>query len=328
MKALVLSGGTGTRLRPLTHSLPKQLIPLAGRPVAAHVLDSVRDLGVRETGIVVTDGGEQIEQVLGDGSGSGLSLTYFRQDAPRGFGHALSLARDFLGDDDFVVYRGDTLVTESIADRVAAFAAERPAAGVVVPEAAPDVEIVHFFTPAVHEAVAALAADRPGDAVTPAGAAQWLRAHGGDVRTGTYTGYWRRIASADDVLAAHRTLLDGLAPAMDGDVDAQSRITGHVVIEPGAKVVRSWIEGPAVVAAGALVEESHIGPHATIGRDCSVHGTHVDDSLLLEGATVWPVGRLHGSLIGRFAQVSAADRDGAPRRSLVVGDHARVEVAE
>ncbi|MEU8685508.1 sugar phosphate nucleotidyltransferase [Streptomyces sp. NPDC048611] len=323
MKALVLSGGTGTRLRPVTHSLPKQLIPLAGRPVVAHVLDSIRGLGVREADIVVGDGGEQIEQALGDGSRFGLSLTWFRQDAPCGFGHALSLARGFLGDDDFVVYRGDTLVTGSIAVPAAAFAA-----GVVVPEAAPDVELVHCFTPAVHEAVAALAADRPGDAATPAGAVQWLRAHGGDVRTDTYTGYWRRIATPEDVLAAHRTLLDALTPAVGGDVDERSRITGQVVIEPGAKVVRSWIEGPAVIAAGSVVEESHIGPHATIGRDCSVRGTHVDDSLVLDGATVWPVGRLHGSLIGRFAHVSAAGQDGTPRRRLVVGDHTRVEVAE
>ncbi|MEU3301214.1 sugar phosphate nucleotidyltransferase [Streptomyces sp. NPDC006678] len=328
MKALVLSGGTGIRLRPVTYALPKQLIPLAGRPVLAHVLDTVRHLGVQEAGIVVGDGGEQIEQALGDGSRFGLSLTWFRQDAPRGFGHALSLARGFLGDEDFLVYRGDTLVIGNIADQAAMFAAARPPAGVLVAQTAPEVELVHRFTPAVHEAVAALTADRPDGAATPADAVRWLRAHGGDVRTAPYTGYWRRIATADDALAAHRTLLDALAPAVDGDVDAQSRITGHVVIEPGAKVVRSWIEGPAVVAAGAVVEESHIGPHATVGRDCSVRGTHIDDSIVLDGATVQPVGRLHGSLIGRFAHVSAAGADGTPRRRLVVGDDTRVEVAE
>ncbi|MBO0913739.1 sugar phosphate nucleotidyltransferase [Streptomyces laculatispora] len=328
MKALVLSGGTGARLWPGTHSLPKQLIPLAGRPVVAHVLDSVRSLGVREAGIVVGEGGEQIERVLGDGSRFGLSLTWLRQDAPRGFGDALSLARDFLGDDDLVVYRGDTLVTGSVTDPAAAFAAARPAAGVVVPEAAPDVELVHYFTPAVHEAVAGLTAARSGGASTPNNAVRWLRAHGGDVRTDTCTGYWRRIETADDVLAAHRTLLDALTPSVDGDVDERSRITGRVVIEPGAKVVRSWIEGPAVIAAGSVVEESHIGPHATIGRECSVHGTHIDDSLVLDDATVWSVGRLHGSLIGRHAHVSAARQDGTPRRRLVVGDHTRIEVAE
>ncbi|MER5494712.1 sugar phosphate nucleotidyltransferase [Streptomyces sp. NPDC002454] len=328
MKALVLSGGTGIGLRPLTHSLPRQLIPLQGKPLVSHVLDGVRDLGVREVGIVVGDGGEQIEQALGDGSRSGLALTYFRQAGPRGFGHALSLARGFLGNEDFVVCRGDTLVTGGFADQAAVFAAVRPAAGVVVPEASPDFGIVHVFTHAVHEAVAALAGDRPGGAATPACAVQWLRARGGDVRTETYAGYWRQITTPDDVLAAHRTMLDALTPSIDGDVDAQSRITGQVVIEPGAKIVRSWIEGPAVIAAGTVVEESHIGPYATIGRHSSVRGTHIDDSLLLEGATVWPVGRLHGSLIGRFAHISAAGRDGTPRRSLVVGDHTRVEVAE
>lgn len=352
MKALVLPGGTGTRLRPLTHSLPEQLIPIAGRPFVEHVLESVRDMGVREVAIVVGEGGEQIEKALGDGSRLGLDLTYLSQDAPRGFGHALSVARGFLADDDFVAYRGDTLLTGSVADQAAAFATQRPTARLVVVRTAgagaspvielgPDGQVVglqdgpryglaptgvHFFTPVIHEAVAGLAADRQGE-VTLTDALRWLLAGGGDVRADEYTGYWRQIATVEDLLDAHRTLLDGLTSAVDGDVDAQSRITGQVVIEPGARVVRSWIEGPAVIAAGSVVEGAHIGPHATIGRDCVVRGTHVDDSLVLDGATVQPVGRLNGSLIGRSAHVSAAGQDETPRHRLVVGDDTRVEVA-
>ncbi|MFF3333569.1 sugar phosphate nucleotidyltransferase [Streptomyces sp. NPDC002888] len=356
MKALVWPGGPGTRLRPLTHSLPQQLVPIAGRPVLEHVLAGIRDLGVREVCVVVGDGdgdgAGQIQRALGDGSRLGLDLTCLPQDAPRGLGHALSVARGFLADDDFVAYRGDTLLPGGVAGQAAAFAARRCAARLVVrrtarPDASPAFELgadgrvvsvsdgsggdiaptgVHFFTPAVHEAVAALTTDGDGGP-TLTTLLRWLLAHGSDVRADEYAGYWRRIVSVEDVLHAHRALLDGLSTAVDGDVDDLSRITGQVVVEPGVRVVRSWIEGPAIIAAGSVVEESHIGPHATIGRDCVVRGTHVDDSVVLDGATIQPVGRLNGSLIGRSAHVAATARHESPGHRLVVGDDTRVEVA-
>ncbi|MGP4115177.1 glucose-1-phosphate thymidylyltransferase [Streptomyces sp. 4N509B] len=355
MKALVLSGGAGTRLRPFSHSMPKQLIPVANQPVLVHVLQAVRGLGITEIGIVVGDRGSEIAEVLGDGSRFGVSITYLPQDKPRGLAHAVAIARDFLGDDDFVMYLGDNMLIGGVTRIGEEFAATRPAAQLVVQKVADPTSFgvaeladdgtvlrlvekpreprsdlaligVYFFTAAIHEAVAAIEPSARGE-LEITDAVQWLVERGETVRASEYTGYWKDTGRVEDVLECNRWLLEGLRRTVAEDtVDAASELVGEVVVEPGARVVRSRIEGPALIGAGSLVEDSHVGPHTAIGRECVLRRARVEYSITLDGASVTDVESLYGSVIGRSATVDQSQGPGRSHR-LVVGDHSRVEVA-
>ncbi|GHF10173.1 glucose-1-phosphate thymidylyltransferase [Streptomyces griseoluteus] len=354
MKALVLSGGSGTRLRPFSHSMPKQLIPIANKPVLEHVLRNVRDLGVTEIGVIVGDRAEQIQAVIGDGSALGVEITYIPQEAPLGLAHCVELARPFLGDDDFVMYLGDNMLPEGVERIADEFTAARPAAQVVVhkvpdprafgvAELAADGRVerlvekpqeprsdlaligVYFFTPAIHKAVAAIEPSARGE-LEITDAIQWLVANGDEVKASEYKGYWKDTGRIEDVLECNRKLLDDLKPATEGEVDAASTLIGTVVVEAGAKVIGSRIEGPVVIGAGSVVKDSHIGPHTSIGRDVRLTGTSIEYSIALDDATISHVRDLHSSVIGRSASVGPSDRSTRHHR-LVVGDHTRVEVA-
>jgi glucose-1-phosphate thymidylyltransferase len=354
MKALVLAGGLGSRLRPFSHSMPKQLIPIANKPVLAHVMDQLRDMGVTQVGLVVGSRGQDIVAALGDGSALGVQITYIPQDEPRGLAHCVRIARDFLGeDDDFVMYLGDNMLVDGVGDLAEDFRSRRPAAQVVVRKVAdprafgvaevdengrvlrlvekPEVPRsdlavigVYFFTPAIHEAVAAIGPSTRGE-LEITDALQWLIASGADVQARVYPGFWKDTGRVEDVLDCNRDLLDRLDRSVLGDVDARSELIGAVVVERGARVVRSRIVGPAIIGVGSVVEDSHVGPHTAIGRGCRLRGAGVEYSIMLDGAAVDRVSGVRGSLIGRDATVSSAVPDDHYR--LVVGDHSSVEVA-
>ncbi|MFM9558652.1 MULTISPECIES: glucose-1-phosphate thymidylyltransferase [Streptomyces] len=354
MKALVLSGGSGTRLRPFSYSMPKQLIPVANKPVLEHVLERIRDLGVTDIGIIVGDRASEIAEAVGDGARFGARITYVRQDQPLGLAHCVRLARSFLGDDDFVMYLGDNMLPQGIDAIAADFHRHRPAAQVVVREVAdprafgvaelgPDGTVVrlvekperpasdlalvgvYFFTAAIHEAVDAIRPSARGE-LEITDAIQWLVTQGADVRAGEYAGYWKDTGRAEDVLECNRWLLARLAPRIDGHVDATSEIAGRVVVEAGARVVRSRIVGPAIIGAHTVIEDSHIGPDSAIGEHCLLRATRLADSIVMAGASITQVPGLAASLIGRAASVGPSAHVDAHHR-LVVGDHTRVEVA-
>lgn len=351
MKALVLSGGSGTRLRPFSYSMPKQLIPIANKPVLVHVLENIRELGVTEIGVIVGARAQEIIELVGDGSRFGVRVTYIPQDKPLGLAHCVALARLFLGDEDFVMYLGDNMLPAGVTEIGAEFRAERPAAQVVVykvpdprgfgvaeldengavrrlvekpQEPKSDLALigVYFFTAAIHEAVAAIEPSARGE-LEITDAIQWLLTHGAEVKASEYRGYWKDTGRPDEVLDCNRHLLSALRSRIEGEVDAASEIHGRVVLESGARIVRSRIEGPAIIGAGTVIEDSDIGPNVSIGRDCVLRATHVADSIVLDGASISTVRGLHGSLIGRSATIGP----GAANHRLVVGDHTRIEMA-
>ncbi|MFI5728368.1 glucose-1-phosphate thymidylyltransferase [Streptomyces cyaneofuscatus] len=354
MKALVLSGGSGTRLRPFSYSMPKQLIPIANKPVLEHVLEDIRNSGVTDIGIIVGNWAPQIAEVIGDGTRLGVQVTYIPQDEPLGLAHCVTLAEPFLGDDDFVMYLGDNMLPEGTADIAEEFRAGRPAAQIVVhkvadPRAFGVAELdtegrvtrlvekpqeprsdlaligVYFFTPEIHRAVASIEPSARGE-LEITDAIQWLLDDGAEIKASEYQGYWKDTGRADDVLECNRHLLGTLRPAVLGEADEASELTGQVRIEAGARVVRSRIEGPVVVGAGSVIEDSHIGPDTAIGQHCTLRDTRIRDSIVLDGATISEVPGIRGSIIGRNATVGAgADVDLYHR--LVVGDHTRIEVA-
>ncbi|MEU5191593.1 glucose-1-phosphate thymidylyltransferase [Streptomyces klenkii] len=351
MKALVLSGGVGTRLRPFTYSMPKQLMPVANQPVLIHVMDNLRALGVSQAGVVVGDRGDEIAAALGDGASIGVEVAYIHQQAPHGLAHCVSLARDFLDADDFVMYLGDVMLPEGITEMAERFRVNRPAAQVVVQrvtdprefgvaELAADGRVtalvekpknptsdlamvgVYFFTPAIHEAVAAIQPSARGE-LEITDAVQWLVSHDYVVRAEVYTGFWKDTGRVDDVIECNRRALDALTPSVPEGVCTDSELIGPVLIHPTARVVRSRITGPGLVGAGTVIEDSRIGPYTSIGENCVVSNAGVADSIVLSDATVRDIRGIHNSLIGRGAAVSSGDS----HHRLVVGDHSSVEVA-
>ncbi|GIJ76532.1 glucose-1-phosphate thymidylyltransferase [Micromonospora phaseoli] len=352
MKALVLSGGSGTRLRPLSHSLPKQLVPLANQPLLAHVLRGVRDIGITEVGMVVGAGAEQIRQALGDGSGYGVTITYLPQDAPRGLAHAVRVARQYLGDADFLLHLGDNLLPDGLGEPAVKFRRRRAGAHLLVQKVADprpygvveldlagrvvrlvekprhprsDLALVGacFLTPVVHQAVEAI---RPG----PRGeleltdAVQWLVDQGVIVRASEYAGYWRDIADSGDVLAGNRHLLATVEPERGGVVDPFSVLGPRVRVEPGARVIRSRVDGPAIVGAGSVIDGSHLGPYTSVGRGCVIRDSELSGSVVMDEARISGVRRLVDSVVGRAATIERGD----PRTGcrVVCGDHGRVEI--
>ncbi|GAA3343134.1 glucose-1-phosphate thymidylyltransferase [Amorphoplanes nipponensis] len=354
MKALVLAGGTGSRLRPLSHSMPKQLVPVANKPVLMHCLDRLSEAGIREVGIIISpERGAAIREAIGDGAALGLDITYIMQDAPLGLAHCVRLARPYLGDDDFVMYLGDNILAGGVLALADRFRARRPAAQVVVTKvpdprdygvaevdaagrvtrlvekpATPVSDLaligVYFFTPAIHEAVAAVQPSARGE-LEITDAIQWLVSAGSPVTATEFTGYWKDTGRIDDLLECNRVLLEATERRLRGEIDEASEVIGAVAVEPGARIIRSRIVGPAVIGKDSLVVDSYVGQYTSIGGSCVLVGAGIEHSIVLDHVSVRDVRGIHGSLIGRSAEVCVSIGDVA-RNRLVIGDDTRVEV--
>ncbi|HEY6496630.1 MAG TPA: glucose-1-phosphate thymidylyltransferase [Trebonia sp.] len=355
MKALVLSGGSGTRLRPITHTSAKQLVPVANKPVLFYGLEAIAAAGVTDVGIIVGDSAPAIEAAVGDGSKFGIKATYIRQQAPLGLAHAVLVAREFLGDDDFVMYLGDNFIVGGITGLVEEFTARKPEAQIMLtrvsdPRAFGVAELdeatgqvknleekpkepksdlalvgVYLFTSAIHEAVASLKPSWRGE-LEITEAIQWLLDNGRTVNSTTITGYWKDTGNVTDMLEVNRLVLEGLESRLDGDVDDASEIIGRVVVEAGARVTGSRIVGPAMIGAGSTVTGSYIGPFTAIDEDVAVTDSEIEYSIVLSRASISGVRRIEASLIGHDAEVTPAPR--VPRaHRLVLGDHSKVQIS-
>ena len=354
MKALVLAGGSGSRLRPITHTSAKQLLPVANKPVLFYGLEAIRDASITDVGIVVGDTGPAIRAAVGDGSGFGLSVTYIRQDAPRGLAHAVLIARDFLGDDPFVMYLGDNFIVGGIASLVDEFTSARPdaqimltrvsdprqfgvaelggAGEVIALEEKPDepksdlaLVGVYIFTAAVHEAVRQLKPSRRGE-LEITEAIQWLLDNGRTVRSTVITGYWKDTGNVADMLEVNRMVLEGIEPRVHGSVDDASEVIGRVVIEAEAQVSGSRIVGPAIIGAGTRIRSSYVGPFTSVAPGCVISGSEIEYSIVMRGASIQGVRRIEASLIGHDVEVTPSPE--VPRaHRLVLGDHSKVQIS-
>ncbi|MEU0567467.1 glucose-1-phosphate thymidylyltransferase [Nonomuraea sp. NPDC005983] len=353
MKALVLAGGKGTRLRPLTHTSAKQLVPVANKPVLYYGLEALRDAGVTEVGLIVGDTGAEFREALGDGSAFGLRITYIHQQAPLGLAHCVLIAREFLADEPFIMYLGDNFLVGGITGLVDAFRASDCDAQILltkvaepqfygVAELGPEGEIigleekpenprsdlaivgVYIFSPAIHRAVRAITPSARGeleitDAIT------WLIDHGSRVHSHLVSGYWKDTGRLQDMLECNRIVLEQVEPDVKGTVDRLSDITGRVVIEQGAVVENSVLRGPIVIGADSKIISSYVGPFTSIGANCEVENAEIEYSIVLDSSSVRGVSRIAHSLIGRNVEVSRAT--GMPNtHELMVGDHSRIQV--
>jgi len=352
VKALVLAGGRGTRLRPLTYTMAKQLIPVANVPILHYVMRHLEEAEVRDVGVVLSpETGDQVRASLEAGRFS-LRFTYIVQEAPLGLAHAVKVARPFLGDEPFVMYLGDNLIGRGIRHLVDEFMGRRADALVLLKEVAdprrfgvaeldgsgrvrrlvekpqhPPSNLalvgVYLFGPAVHEAVDEIQPSWRGE-LEITDAIQRLVDKGRNVHSAVLDTWWLDTGKKDDLLEANRVVLDEwVRREVAGEVDADSRLVGRVRVEPGARVVRSEVRGPVVVGAGAVVEDSFVGPFTSVGPGCVLRGTVLQHCVLLEGAVVEGVQRLEDSVVGKNAVVRVAAGNHRALR-LMVGDDAEV----
>jgi glucose-1-phosphate thymidylyltransferase len=351
MRALVLAGGHGSRLRPLTYTSAKQLIPIAGEPILFHGLRSIAEAGIRDVGIVVGQTGDEVRAAVGDGARWDLAVTYIEQLEPLGLAHAVMTAAGFVRGRPFLVYLGDNVLLEGVTGFVHEFEQNRPDAqiflakvpeperfGVAVLDGERVVRLVekptehlsdlalvgvYLFDDQILEASASLSPSWRGEyEITEA--IQWLIDHGRNVRARMVSGWWKDTGKPEDLLEANRMMLSLRHRQIDGEVDDATILEGAVVVGAGAKVSRSRLVGPVVIGEGCIVESSTIGPDVSIEPDCRLEASEIADSILMQGVRVSDLRGLTGSILGRGADVRHSGAAGVHR--LVVGDHSRVQV--
>jgi glucose-1-phosphate thymidylyltransferase len=353
LKGLILSGGKGTRLRPITHTSAKQLVPVANRPVLFYAIEAMADAGIEEVGIIIApETGDEIRDAAGDGKRFGVRLTYIVQDEPMGLAHAVLTAEAFLGQAPFVMYLGDNLLQGGIGDLVRAFDDQRPDALILLtpvpdPEhygvaelnngtvvrlvekpAAPRTDLalvgVYMFTACVHDAARAIEPSARGE-LEITDAIQYLVDEGRRVDPHIVKGWWKDTGRLEDMLAANRLVLDTIETRVDGDL-IDSRIDGRVVVEEGARLERSSVRGPAIIGAGAQLTDCYVGPYTAVGEGCVIANAEVEHSILLAGSSVHDLdGRMESSLLGRNVKIGRGARQPRAYR-FMVGDNSEIGI--
>jgi len=353
LKGLILSGGKGTRLYPLTYTRAKQLIPVANKPVLFRVIEMIRDAGITDIGIVIGDTGPEIREAVGDGSRWGVKTTFIPQDQPLGLAHAVKISQDFLGNDRFVMFLGDNVIEGGISPLIAQFAnsewnsqivlkavadprqfgvAELDAEGKIVqliekPKDPPSnlaLVGIYMFDKHVFEAV---------NNITPSGrgeleitdAIRWLVENDAyRVFPYVHEGWWIDTGKAEDMLDANARVLEEIQPTVAGEIDGDSLVGPRVTVEEGAQIINSVVRGPTIIGKDTRIENSYVGPFTSIYYNCEVVNSELDRCIVLENSRVINVGtRITDSLIGRNATLEH-EPDRKPKAlSMNLGDYSR-----
>jgi len=353
MKGLVLSGGRGTRLRPLTHTAAKQLVPVGNRPILFHVLDNLKDAGIEQVGIVISpETGNAVREAVGLGQLWGMKVEYILQNDPLGLAHAVKIAQPYLESDSFVMYLGDNLIGSGIGKYREKFELLGADASILLkevdnPSSFGIAEIDHdqrvirlvekpkqpksnlalvgiyFFTGQIHKAINITSPSWRGE-LEITDAIQALLDAGGKVLSDRIDAWWLDTGKKDDLLTANTVVLDEWVKRhIDGEVDAQSQVTGRVQLGYGSRVVNSTVRGPAVIGENVLVENSFVGPFTSIGNGCRIVSSVLEHCVLLESARIEHVDRLEDSLIGKNSVVLRNHEIHQAYR-LMIGDDSEV----
>jgi glucose-1-phosphate thymidylyltransferase len=328
MKGLILSGGKGTRLYPLTYTSAKQLIPVANKPVLFRVIEAIRDAGISEIGIVVGDTAEEIKRAVGQGKRWGVDIAFIQQDAPLGLAHAVKISREFLGDSRFVMFLGDNVIEGGISSLIAQFANSKYNSQIVLtrveqpeqygvaeldetgrikrliekPKEPPsDLALVgiYMFDPHIFEAVNAISPSWRGE-LEITDAIQWLVDGNYDVHPYVHRGWWIDTGRPGDMLEANSLVLEELIPAIHGYVDRTSEVDSRVTVEKGAEIINSVVRGPAIIGQQTRVVNAYVGPFTSIYHHCLIENAEISRSIVLEHSQIRNIERrLEDSLIGR-----------------------------
>jgi len=362
VKGLILAGGAGTRLRPITHTSAKQLVPVANKPILFYGIEEMARADITDIAIIVGDTADEIREAVGDGSRFGVQGTYIPQAAPLGLAHCVLIAREFLADDDFVMYLGDNMLQQGVGDFVERFEKGRAAAagedspvpvaqillarvddprqfGVAEIDGGHVVRLVekptdppsdlalvgvYLFGPTIHEAVRAIEPSGRGE-LEITDAIQWLIDQGHRIHHDVLDGWWIDTGKKDDLLHSNRLILETLESRIEGSVDDASTIEGRVVVESGAEIVGSRVRGPAIIGERTKVVNSFVGPFTSISRDCEVVDSELDHSVVLEESRILGIAGIADSLVGKQVEVTRSGRRPRALR-LMLGDHSHVDL--
>lgn len=357
MKGVVLAGGTGSRLRPITHTGPKQLVPVANKPVLQYGIEDLRKTGITDIGVVLGQmGRDEIQAFLGDGSDFGVDITYIVQGEPLGLAHAVGCAREFVGDDDFVVYLGDNIIKQGIEGVVKSFKDGNYDAGIALQQVDnpqqfgiatvdddgtvrelvekpddPPTNLaligIYVFSPNVFDAIANLKPSSRGE-LEITDAIQALLDVRGAIDSHVVDGWWKDTGKPEDILDANRLVLDDDYGELAGTVEADAKVTGQVDLHETA-IIRDGavVRGPVSIAADTTIEsDTYVGPYTSIGHDCVVAGTHIENSVIVGDSRITTDGRIVDSLIGRGAMIESADDLLPDGRRLVVGENSHLKL--
>ncbi|HUW22994.1 MAG TPA: glucose-1-phosphate thymidylyltransferase [bacterium] len=352
MKALILSGGRGTRLRPITHTSAKQLLPVANKPILFYGIEAVKEAGIKNVGIVVGETKNEIRDAVGRGKKWGINVTYIEQDKPLGLAHAVKISQDFIGNDNFVMYLGDNLIKDGITSLVKEFEKTRPNAQILLarvphPEQFGVVELkgrkvlrlvekpkkpksnlalvgVYMFDKNIFKAVNNIKPSWRNE-LEITDAIQYLIDHNFTVRPHIITGWWKDTGKLEDILEANRILLDDLKSHVKGKVDKESELFGKVRIEKGAEVRKSVIRGPVIIGENSRIVNSYIGPFTSVYFKVTIENSEVEHSIILENSKIRDIRRIEDSLVGQNVEILKSKAKPSAYR-IMVGDSSRVEV--
>lgn len=357
MKGVLLAGGTGTRLRPITHTGPKQLIPVANKPVLEYAIEDFRDAGIEEIGIVLGNKGRnEIQELLGDGSKYGVELTYIVQGKPLGLAHAVGCAADFVDGDDFVVYLGDNILKQGIDKLVDSFEQSEYAAGIALQEVddprqfgvadrnddgsvrrlveKPDDPPSNFaligiyvFSPEIFEVIAGLEPSWRGE-LEITEAIQGLLDQGRPVDSHVVEGWWKDTGKPEDILEANRLVLEDAEFADDGTIEDGADVSGRVDLHAGA-VIESGavVRGPVSIGTDTTVEsDTYVGPYTSIGESCTMANIQIENSVIIGDSDVQASGKIVDSLVGRGTTIGSAAGLLPEGRRLVLGENSNLRL--
>ena len=357
MKGLILAGGTGSRLRPITHTGPKQLVPVANKPVIQYAVEDLRAAEITDIGVVLGQKGrDDIQEFLGDGSESDVEITYIVQGEPLGLAHAAGCAREFVGDDDFVMYLGDNLLNRSIGRVVESFEAGDYAAGIALqhvdtpeqfgiatvdadgnvtqlvekpdePESDLALVGIYVFSPAIFDAIEQLAPSWRGE-LEITEAIQVLLDREDNVDSHVVDGWWKDTGKPEDILDANRLVLEEGPGATEGVIEDGADVRGHVDLHPDARIESgAVVRGPVSIGAGTTIgEDAYVGPYTSIGSNCRIANAHVESSVIIGDSELTADGRFVDSLLGRGATIGGADDLLPAGQRLVVGENSRLHL--
>lgn len=357
MKGVLLSGGTGSRLRPITHTGPKQLVPVANKPVIEYAIEDLKAAGITEIGVVLGNKGrEEIQELLGDGSKYEVDITYIVQGNPLGLAHAAGCAREFVGDSDFVMYLGDNMLRHGVSDFIEGFQADEYGAGIALHEVSnpegfgvadvddqgmvtglvekPDdppsnlaLTGMYIFSPAVFDAIDDLEPSWRGE-LEITDAIQFLFEDGFEIDSHLVTGWWKDTGKPEDILEANQLILEEKSPGREGIIEDGAKTHGRIelaassVIKDGA-VVR----GPVSIAENTTIKSgTYVGPYTSIGANSTLEDIHIENSVVVGDSTITASGRIVDSLLGRSANVESADELLPEGRRLVVGENSQLKL--
>ncbi|MBN2365140.1 MAG: glucose-1-phosphate thymidylyltransferase [Calditrichaeota bacterium] len=353
MKALITSGGRGTRLRPITHTQNKHLIPVANKPILHYAIEAIVEAGITDIGIVISADNADVPRAIGNGEKWGVNIRYIPQEAPLGLAHVIKISQDFIRDDPFIFYLGDNMVIGGVKRFIDRFQAEKSNCHLTISKVkepsrfgVPDLKNHHIigveekpekpksefavagiylYDHTIFEAVNAIQPSARGE-LEISDAHQYLLDKGYRITYSEITGWWKDTGKPEDLLEANRLVLSTLQNDLQGEIDQQSQLAGDVVIGKGSTIRESHIRGPVIIGENTKIENSYIGPYTSIHNETIVRNSEIEFSIVMENCRIENVGiRIESSILGSNVEIIKAK--GIPKtHRFILGTQSLVEL--